>query len=226
VAQDGLIAKLAQLIALYVVYVFLSGWAFFDHYYREFGADPRWFDLPLQETLVKGFTILFSNAFSLLSIALWAIYLLMIGVPLWGDGTKHRDHLWVRFSVGGFMVAALISVYFLSAHAGLSAARSDQGAPTRLALATFSLKSCVERREAKEKGSQEQIGRHNTPKSATAPKAAEQENCDYSGQILIFRNSTYYMYKVAALRQQPEKTLELRVFRAEDLADLHIAGEP
>ena len=40
-AQDGLIAKLAQLIALYVVYVFLSGWAFFDPVSYTH-LDPAW----------------------------------------------------------------------------------------------------------------------------------------------------------------------------------------
>jgi hypothetical protein len=218
--QDGLVAKLTQLLALYVVYVFLSGWAFFDHYYREFGADPRWFDLPLQETLVKGFTVLFTNG-----ALLWVLYLALVLIPLLTDDPKLRDRMWVRVSTGVFMIVALVGIYFLSARAGASAAMEDKGTPTRLALSTFSWKPCLDRREAVEK-QRNAASNIRADKKGKNSNAAMKESCDYSGQILIFRSGTYYMYKVAPLGEQAKATLELRVFRAEDLSDLRITGQP
>jgi hypothetical protein len=215
--QEGLIAKLAQLLALYVVYVFLSGWTFFDFYYRQFGVDPRWFDLPLQETLVKGFTILFTSG-----TWLWPVYAAMLVGPLWVDGAEFlRDRLWVRLLLVLFMMMGiLLCVYFISRHAGTSEAKNDQGSPTRLAPATFSLKACLERRDAKREAPPV-----DPSKKTAKEKPLKQENCDYFGEILIFRNGNYYMYKVAPLREQSQNSLAVQVFRAEELVNLNIAGQ-
>ncbi len=213
--QESFIAKLTQLVALYVVYVFLSGWTFFDFYYRQFGVDPRWFDLPVQETLVKGFTVLFTSG-----TWLWACYGIMLLVPLWVDGSaKLRDRFLVRMLVGGVMIGVLLCVFFISKSAGISEAKHDQaGTPTRLAPVTFTLKACAERNELKSKEIS-RTGQHKVLQETTLPK------CDYSGQILIFRNGVYYLYKVAPLREQPPANLALQVYRAEELINLTIAGQ-
>jgi hypothetical protein len=214
--QEGFIAKLTQLLALYVVYVFLSGWTFFDFYYHQFGVDPRSFDLPVQETLVKGFTILFTSG-----TWLWPLYAAMLMVPLLVDGSAAlRDRLWVRPVLGLFMLGVLLGVYFISRNAGVSEAMKDQGSSGRLTPVTFSLKACVERREKKTELTQ------GTALKTKKETAAKPENCDYNGEILIFRNGTYYMYKVVPLRQPlPQKGLAVLVYRAEDLINVNLAGQ-
>jgi len=213
--QESFIAKLTQLTALYVVYVFLSGWTFFDFYYRQFGVDPRWFDLPIQETLVKGFTILFTSG-----TLLWGCYGVMLLVPLWVDGSaKFRDRFLVRLLVSAVLIGVLLCVFFISRHAGIAEAKNDQaGTPTRLAPATFTLKSCLERNESKTKEVSRTIQGKGDP-------GKRLEKCDYSGQILIFRNGIYYMYKVASLGETPPQNLALQLYRAEELVNLTIAGQ-
>ncbi len=220
--QESFIAKLTQLLAVYVVYVFLSGWTFFYFYYRQFGVDPRWFDLPVQETLVKGFTILFTSG-----PWLWPCYIAMLVVPLWLDGKASlRDRLWVRLLLGLFMIGVLLCVFYISRSAGVKEAKNDQGSPTRLVPATYSLKACLDRNEARRKDARSgKEARSEGSRKTQQEKSPERENCDYSGEILILRNGIYYMYKVAPLREQPKTTLAVQVYRAEDLANLTLAGQ-
>jgi hypothetical protein len=57
--REGLLSSTIKLLPLYGIYVFLSGWASLDSYYRFFGLDPKSLDIGLYDTLLRGFTILF-----------------------------------------------------------------------------------------------------------------------------------------------------------------------
>jgi hypothetical protein len=158
---NGLVTTLTQLFALYVVYVFLSGWTFFDYYYREFGLDPRWLDLPAQEILVKGFTILLTGG-----TALWLIYTVMlVGPVLVEESPALRSKTWVRAALPLFLLGILAAVYWASARAGKDEAKIDKGPHTRLVLITFSQR---------------------TPGGSTGAQMV-----GFTGQVLAFRNGVY-----------------------------------
>ena len=56
---EDLLSSTIKLLPLYAIYVFLSGWASRDSYYRFFGMEPKSLDIGLYDTLLRGFTILF-----------------------------------------------------------------------------------------------------------------------------------------------------------------------
>jgi hypothetical protein len=196
--SEGLMAKLSTLSALYVVYLFISGWTFFDYYYREFGIDPRWLDLPLTEVLMKGFTILFTGGWWL-----WPIYLVMIAGTLVVDEIAmiHKRVLG-RFAVAAILFAALIGVYFASRSAGSAQAKIDEGPRSRLSLITLSRKP-----ETKADGGAVKV---------EAPKV------DYTGKVLAFRAGVYYLHNVSTLVDQSSQSIALCVFRIEDLTDIKV----
>jgi hypothetical protein len=194
-AENGMVSKLTQLFALFVIYVFLSGWTFFDYYYRFFQIDPRWLDLPLQEVLVKGFTILFTSGYWL-----WLLYLLMIFVSvLFEEGELVQRRTRARTFLIVILCAVLIGVYFASRYAGLAEAKRDKGAESQLPLVTFSLKA----------------------DPAPGPAGPRPK---YTGHILAFRNGIYYLHDVSPLNEQ-EHSLALRVVRLEDLTDVEITEQ-
>jgi hypothetical protein len=192
--SDGFVAALTQLFALYVVYVFLSGWTFFDYYFREFGINPRWLDLPVQEILVKGFTVLLTGGYWL-----WPIYLAMIVVPLAVDRLPAlHERPVVRIAVGCFLFVALFGVYFASRRAGSTEAAIDKGQNTSLPVIIFSLRSCA------------------------AVVSTTTGACDFTGDVLAVRGGVYYLHKVAVVGQQPMSAIALSVFRVEDLTNVRI----
>lgn len=202
---EGLMAKLTQLSALYVVYLFISGWTFFDYYYREFGIDPRWLDLPLQEILMKGFTILFTGGWWL-----WPIYLAMIvGTITVDEIPAIHKRVPTRPAVAAILFVALIGVYFVSRSAGSAEAKIDEGSGSRLPLITFSQKADTGSAKAE-------------AQAGTTAKTAAQ-NTAYTGGVLAFRNGVYYLHNVSVLGDQSGHSIALSVFRIEDLADIKVA---
>jgi hypothetical protein len=216
---EGLMAKLTQLSALYVVYLFISGWTFFDYYYREFGIDPRWLDLPLQEILMKGFTILFTGGGWL-----WPIYLFMIVGTLIVDEIPaiHR-RVPARPLVAAILFAAVIGVYFASRAAGSGEAMVDKGGASRLPLITFSRKAeaKADPAAAKTDAQASPAGKTDAPPAMT-PKATASKTA-YTGGVLAFRNGVYYLHNVSPLEKQNAHSIALSVFRIEDLSDIKVA---
>lgn len=203
-SSSGIVSKITQLFALYVIYVFLSGWTFFDYYFREFGVDPRWLDLPVQEILVKGFTVLLTHGFYL-----WPIYLAMIILPLTLDGApKLQARLSLRLLVGSFLFFALFGVYFASRQAGTTEAAIDKGDKSRLPLITFSAKACS--------------ANGASPGRAAESPLSSNLSCDFTGRILTIRNATYYLQSVTPLNKQV-RSKAIFVFRSDDLSDVTIA---
>jgi hypothetical protein len=191
--RNGLVTELTQFFALYVIYLFLSGWTFFDYYFREFQLDPRWLDLPAQEILIKGFTVLFSAG----GYWLWAIYLLMILGPMIVDEYPAiHKRIPVRIAVTIILFGVLVGLYFASRSAGIAEANVDKGLDTRLPVITFFRKADV---------------------GSTAT-----DRVQYAGNVLAFRNGVYYLHNVRDLNRQSERTIALCVMRLEDLTDVQI----
>lgn len=216
---EGLMAKLAQLSALYAVYLFISGWTFFDYYYREFAIDPRWLDLPLQEILMKGFTILFTGGWWL-----WPIYLFMIvGTLIVDEIPAIRRRSPARPLVAAILFVALIGVYFASRAAGSGQAQVDKGDSSRLPLMTFSRKAeakaepAAAKTDAKASPAGKADAQPGTASNAAAPKTA------FTGRVLAFRNGVYYLHHVSPLGKQDAPSIALSVFRIEDLSDIKVA---
>jgi hypothetical protein len=194
-SDRGFIAKLTQLFAVYVIYVFVSGWTFLDYYFREFGVDPRWLDFPVQETLVKGFTVLFTNG-----LWLWPIYATMLIVPLLVDGIPQlRRRVSARIIASCFLFVTLVGVYFASRSAATAEARIDKSPQTRLPVIIFARKP-----------------------PCPSPSAGTQPTCEYIGTTLAVRNGLLYLHHVTTRDKQDGPSLAVSVFRVEDLADIQM----
>lgn len=132
----GLPSQIPALLTLYVIYVFLSGWAFLDYYFRFFGIDPKTLDISLYDTLAKGFTILFTGG-----KWLWIIYVALVFLPLlFGTILKTRELL-RAFVLSGILIGLLVLVYFVSRAAGEAQAKIDKGKETTLPDITFKTKT-------------------------------------------------------------------------------------
>src|SRR6266478_4077401 len=91
--ESGLLSAVSKLLVLYAIYVFISGWAFLDYYFRYYGVDTRWLDLSIYDILIKGFTVLFTGG-----SLLWPLYLILIAVPLIAE-RKLKNQVWSVFTV-------------------------------------------------------------------------------------------------------------------------------
>lgn len=132
--NSGLISTASKLVGLYVIYVFLSGWAFNDYYFRFFGIDPRFLDVSFYDTVLKGFVVLFTGA-----KWLWAVYALLLVLPIVLDSALRRWPVTRTLLLATIMVAALIPIYIVSRSAGESKARTDKGDHSSLPGITFSV---------------------------------------------------------------------------------------
>jgi hypothetical protein len=132
-----IIGKISGLVGLYAVFVFVSGWTYFDSYYASFGLYVRWLDLSVTETLTKGFLILFEKP----GHWLWLIYVFVVVVPVVFEVIpRFKKHISYQIVVAAIMLACLPATYLISRRAGLSAASTNQGTSTNLPFIRFNTK--------------------------------------------------------------------------------------
>ncbi|HXA85459.1 MAG TPA: hypothetical protein VNZ47_10305 [Candidatus Dormibacteraeota bacterium] len=132
-----IVGKLSGLVGLYAVFVFISGWTYFDAYYSSFGIYARWLDLSVPETLTKGFRVLFEQH----GQWLWLIYVFVVVVPVIFEVVpRFKTHFKSQIIVAAIMLACLPATYFISRDAGLSAASTNQGDNTNLPFIRFNTK--------------------------------------------------------------------------------------
>lgn len=132
-----IVGKISGLVGLYAVFVFISGWTYFDAYYSSFGIYARWLDLSVTETLTKGFLIVFEQHGRLL----WLIYVFVVVVPvIFEVAPRFKTHIKSQIIVAAIMLACLPATYFISRRAGLSAASTNQGNNTHLPFIRFNTK--------------------------------------------------------------------------------------
>jgi hypothetical protein len=133
--KGGLVSAVSQLLVVYAIYVFISGWAFLDYYFRYFGLDTRWLDLSTPEVLIKGFTILFSEGWWVL----WPIYGLLFSVPLIVE-RKLQNRFNIALAVVMFLLCMLFPIYIESRSIGEKMAVADKGVNSTLPAVTFTAK--------------------------------------------------------------------------------------
>jgi len=136
-----LVSNAVKMVGIYASYVFLSGWAFLDSYFRFFSIDPKSLDISFYETLTKGFTILFSDwSFSITSgtAALWVVYILILVVPILVEKSL-KTNLVIRIVMVLCFAGLLPVIYLVARSAGEERARLDTGDRTRLADIFFTL---------------------------------------------------------------------------------------
>jgi hypothetical protein len=129
--KGGLISTASKLLALYAVYVFISGWSFLDYYYRYYGVDTRWLDLTTYDILIKGFTVLFTGGWPL-----WPLYILLIALPLIAE-RKVPNRIWSVLAITVVLLLILLGVYLVSRAAGERMAQIDKSDKTTLPSVIF-----------------------------------------------------------------------------------------
>jgi hypothetical protein len=134
-SEAGFVSVVVKLLPLYLVYVFLSGWTFFDYYFRFFGVNPRWLDLSFYDTVVKGFTILYSGG-----EWLWLVYAAALVLPFAFDGCL-KDRHWAisKLLPAAILFVLTFAVYSISQKAGISQARVDKSDRSRLPSIIFTV---------------------------------------------------------------------------------------
>ena len=125
------LSDVSMLLPLCVVYIFLSGWAFDDYYFRFFGLDPKFLDLGFHDTLVRGFTVIFIGA-RLLGV----LYVALLLVPPFLNISRWRPLIKILLMAALF-IALLPAVYLISRSAGEQKARVDAGSMSTLPAVTF-----------------------------------------------------------------------------------------
>jgi len=185
------LSHISQLLGLYLVYVFISGWAFSDAYCRNFGLNPRWIDFSSYDILVGGFTVLFLGGSWLLPF-----YALAFSMPFLLDLSPWNKRAEVKIPLLLLLVAVLFPIYLLSHRAGNLQAEIDKGPKSRLPVITFS--------------------------TANGRK--------HRGKLLFFKSATYFLRNVKSVDPpDPNETsdsLELSIFRAEELQEVKVVGYP
>lgn len=135
--SNTVVGKISGLVGLYAIFIFVSGWTYFEAYYSSFGLYARWLDLSITETLTKGFVILFEKHGGWL----WLIYVFVLVVPVMFEVIPRLGtHIRTQIAVACVMLALLPLTYFIARSAGLEAASKNQGDSTNLPYIRFATK--------------------------------------------------------------------------------------
>lgn len=205
-------------LPLYGIYLFISGWASLDSYYRFFGMDPKSLDIGLYDTLVRGFTILFPVphfSFTWLvcgPVVLWFLYAAVVVVSV---ESERRAPLATsaapKFAVARFrviiLIALLLSIFFVAFKAGEDRARLDKTDDSTLPTILFQIRDS---------------GRPAGSKGTETQDCADGDGATYHGRLLLLRNGTYFIHGVAVNPCAPTGNLQLSIYRAEDLKEVYV----
>ena len=211
--HEGLLASTVKLLPLYGAYLFLSGWASLNYYYRFFGMDPKSLDIGLYDTVLRGFTILFPVPhFSVGWLfsgpgRLWFAYVAVITISILSEYIPWlTKSLAARVIAAGILVSLLPIVYLISSQAGFDRAKLDKSGESTLPAIVFEIRDS----ESAEK-SQKDRG-----------KADKAEPTGYHGKLLLLRNGIYFVEGVAPTGQQPVGNLQVSLYRLDDLKNVSV----
>jgi hypothetical protein len=211
--HEGLLASTVKLLPLYGIYLFLSGWASLNYYYRFFGMDPKSLDIGLYDTVLRGFTILFqvphfSPRWLFLGPGrLWFVYVAVIVISILSEWVPSlTKSLMARVIAVSILLFLLPVVYFISSQAGIDRAKLDKSGESTLPAIVF---------EIRDSGSAQ--------KSQKATSNADKaEPTSYHGKLLLLRNGIYFVEGVAPTGQQPVGNLQVSLYRLEDLRNVSV----
>jgi hypothetical protein len=235
VRRASVISKVPQLFAIYVVYIFLAGWAFDSFYYRSFGVDATLLDLSLQSVLVRGFTAIFEPRHH----ELFSLYMLVISVSLVVElSPSLRNHIPINILSAGLLLVALFSLYVMAGAAGVRGAARDQGKKTELSLVSFSMKSCGEKQAVGKTAeaaapsrppgahpataAQKLDGRPTRPVTPEAAQGNSDTECFYFGRLLLIKEGAYYIFNAHAVGASDPKQPQVAVLEKEEIKDIKI----
>ena len=129
-------SKFSDYLAVYIVYVFISGWAFGASYLQELGINQRWVDVSLSDVLVRGFTVLLAGGKWLLPL-----YLLVLLIPILAEIPSWKNRASIRIFSAVILVGLLWPIFLVSRSVGLKQAKTDRNPQSsRLQTITFSSK--------------------------------------------------------------------------------------
>jgi hypothetical protein len=140
VESKALSEKFAHWIALYGAYLFLAGWSYLDYYLEVFGINSRWLELGANDTIARGFTVLFG-------VGAWlsGIYIAVLVISLVVEVFLKKRNRVVEAVAAMCLVLFLIPTFFVAKKAGIDQANTDRGAKTTLPTITFVQKLCAYR---------------------------------------------------------------------------------
>jgi hypothetical protein len=140
-AKSGSIAtRFEYWFAIYAVYLFLAGWTYLDYYFAVFGASAGWLEFGLNDTLARGFTVLFGTG-AWMSVVYLIVLLVSLIVEIFLTGSGRL----VSTVATLLLVIMFIPTYCIARHAGIRQANIDRGSTTMLPTVTFSDKKCTYR---------------------------------------------------------------------------------
>jgi hypothetical protein len=135
--KEGLSAKFGHWTALYAAYLFLAGWAYLRYYFAVFGVDAGWLDLGVNDTVARGFSVLFGTGWCL-SVVYVSIFLLSLVLEVFCvNHSRKLNALVACVSVLLFPVT-----FWVAEYAGVGQANKDRGAKTSLPTITFAAGKC------------------------------------------------------------------------------------
>jgi hypothetical protein len=133
----GLAARFAHWMALYAAYLFVAGWTYLDHYFRVFGISPRWLELGVDDTVTRGFAVLFGAG-----QALTWIYLTALAIAILVEYFFPARSRPINTAAAIALVLLFVPTYLVSRRAGISAANTDRSDKTTLPTVTFAQQQC------------------------------------------------------------------------------------
>lgn len=214
--REDLLSSTIKLMPLYGIYVFLSGWASLDSYYRFFGMDPKSLDIGLYDTLLRGFIILFPvQRVSITWLLrgpgiLWFIYGFVILVPVVARHYRHHLIAWgIKADIAwvALLVVSLPLVFLVSFRAGEDHARLDVSEQTTLPTIIFQVRNLGLPTVARKTGNQSD---------------AANVDSTYHGKLLLFRNGLYFIHGVTTTENSSTESLQLSLYRAEDMEGVSV----
>jgi hypothetical protein len=135
--SSTLAERLGGWLTIYVAYLFVAGWTYSQAYFSEFYITPTALEFGLTETLVRGFTALFSGTGKWLS----GVYLVILVVSQVADSIEWKKQF-VNFLFVLLIALMFIPLYWIAGRAGRQQAHIDQGENTTLPPITFSIDKC------------------------------------------------------------------------------------
>jgi len=138
--SESIATRFEYWFAIYAAYLFLAGWTYLDYYFALFGASAGWLEFGLNDTLARGFTVLFGTG-GWMSV----VYLVVLLVSLFVEIFLTSRGRLVSTVATLVLVIMFIPTYCIARRAGIRQANIDRGSTTMLPTVTFSDKGCTYR---------------------------------------------------------------------------------
>ena len=134
--KEALSAKFARWFTLYAAFLFLAGWSYQESYFNVFGVDTTWLEFGVNDTIAKGFSVLFGAG-------VWLSWLYMVVFLLSAIEELLSTRSRVIDSVVVLSLLLLFPLFYLQAtKVGRTQANIDRGLQSGLPVVTFSSGSC------------------------------------------------------------------------------------